>query len=137
MAPGLDSERPIGDRRAGEQTGAEVAQVTQSGLAGRTSTARRYERQHDVVADFESLDALAQLDDDARAFMSTEYREASAANTAAARGRSGTDSTGVAALAVDPLAQSGSVRTHYPVDNRLYPGRRGRYEHGEKSSRQP
>ena len=76
LALGLNSEGPVGDRRAVEQAGAEVAQVAQPGLTRRTPTARGDERQHDVVARGDVLDSGSDFGDDACALMATQHREA-------------------------------------------------------------
>jgi cation diffusion facilitator CzcD-associated flavoprotein CzcO len=76
LALGVDAVGVIGDGLAAEQTGTEVAEVAHTGLTGRTPAAGRDERQHDVIARLEVLDAGADLGDDACAFVATEHREA-------------------------------------------------------------
>ena len=73
---GLNPEGAVGDGSAVEQSGAQVAQVTQPRLARRTVPAGRDERQHHVVAFGDVLDTGADLGDDARALMPAKHGEA-------------------------------------------------------------
>ena len=76
LALGRHPVGAVGDRRAGQQSGTEVAQVAHAGLTRRTFAARRDEREHDVVAGRDVLHAGADLGDDAGAFVAAEHREA-------------------------------------------------------------
>ena len=76
LALGVDSVRSVGDRGAGQQPGAQVAEVAQAGLTRRTLAAGRDEREHDVVTHADVLDSFTDLGDDAGALVAAEHGEA-------------------------------------------------------------
>ena len=74
----LNAKRAVRHRCARHQSHAEVAQVALTGLARPADAAGRDERRGDVIAGLQIVDALADLDDDACAFVTAEHREAAA-----------------------------------------------------------
>ena len=78
----LNAKRAVRHRCSRHQSHAEVAQVALAGLAGPTDTTRGDERSGNVITGPQIVDALADLDDDARAFVTAEHRKAKHRNVA-------------------------------------------------------
>ena len=74
VAPiGLDAKSPVRNRSSGHQPHTQVAQIALTGVAGWTFAARWDERRRDMVTHREVVDAFADLDDDAGAFVAAQH----------------------------------------------------------------